>query len=194
MPGKKVPFLQHPGRSDPKVPRCCGNLGLLCRGLCDGSNMLHLSETASGGGSGTVPQDQDSWLVSLLLHAPLCAPSLCHVWLGASVPLFTEADGGILQRQGLRSSGGKIQWIFLSGKSPAPCGSTLAPLCWGRSCSGLKVAFMGSAQAKGVGSKSRISWAPPARCWSEPALPPQQRCLCTVLGPLWLGLSSKHLP
>lgn len=33
---------------------------------------------------------------------------------------------------------------------------------------------MGSAQAKGVGSKSRISWVPPARCWSEPALPHQQ--------------------
>lgn len=84
--------------------------------------MLHLSETASGGGSGTVPQDQDSWLVSLLLHAPLCAPSLCHVWLGASVPLLTEANGGILQRQGLRSSGGSLRKepssMWLSPGSP----------------------------------------------------------------------------
>lgn len=71
--------------------------------------MLHLSVTASGGGSGTVPQDQDFWLVSLLLRAPLCAPSLCCVWLGASVPLLTEADGGFLQCQGLRSSGESLR-------------------------------------------------------------------------------------
>lgn len=72
MPGEKVPFLQDPGRSDPKVPRRCGNLGLLWRGLCNGSDTLHLSETALGGGTGTVPRPGSGLLACLT--ASLCLP------------------------------------------------------------------------------------------------------------------------
>lgn len=163
------------GRRNPKVPSCRDGLRVLWRGK--GTDVLHLTlnvRCSCWGGTGILSH-RESGLLACLTASSL-APCVLPAWTSCGcVPQSPHSQKNgvwwVLPCQALRSSDGRGR-SWAQPHSPSPHRSTLAPPSWARRCLELTLVFIGSAQAKRVRSKSRVSWDQPARGRSEPALPP----------------------